>query len=70
MKVHAFAPNIVIGITFYWFEAGQNLVLSRSNYFCRTDNANFAHLFGSILIDRDQSQSNYLAHDGQQALNV
>ena len=27
-----FAPNIVIGITFYWFEAGQKLVRSRSNY--------------------------------------
>ena len=28
-----FAPNIVIGITFYGFEAGQKLVRSRSNYF-------------------------------------
>ena len=28
-----FAPNIVIDITFYWFEAGQKLVRSRSNYF-------------------------------------
>ena len=26
MKVHVFAPNIVIDITFYWFEAGQKLV--------------------------------------------
>ena len=43
------APNIVIGITFYSFEAGQKLVM-RSNYFCRTDNANFADLF---WFDRD-----------------
>ena len=28
-----FASNIVIGITFYGFEAGQKLVRSRSNYF-------------------------------------
>ena len=26
VKVHMFAPNIVIGITFYRFEAGQKLV--------------------------------------------
>ena len=28
-----FAPNIVIGITFYGFEVGQKLVRLRSNYF-------------------------------------
>ena len=33
MKVHVFAPNIVIGITFYGFEAGQTLVRLQSNYF-------------------------------------
>ena len=33
MKVHVLAPNIVIDITFNWFEAGQKLVRSRSNYF-------------------------------------
>ena len=27
------APNIVIDITFYWFEGGQKLIRSRSNYF-------------------------------------
>ena len=53
MKVHVFAPNIVhvIASTFYWFEAGQNLVRSRSNYFYRTDNANCGDLFGSIAIE-------------------
>ena len=33
MKRHVFAPNIIIGISFYWFEAGQKLVQLRSNYF-------------------------------------
>ena len=28
MKVHVFAQNVVIEITFYWFEAGQKLVHS------------------------------------------
>ena len=53
-----FAPNIVIDITFYWYEAGQKLVdhdrttlvRSRSNYFYRTDNTNCADVFGSITI--------------------
>ena len=44
MKVHVFAPNIVIGIT--------TLVRSQSKYFCRTDNANFA----GFLFDRDCSR--------------
>ena len=53
MNIHVLVPNIVIDITCYWFEAGQKLVRSRSNYFCRTDNANFADFFGSI--DRDRT---------------
>ena len=58
MKVHVFAPNIVIGITFYYFRVGKKLVRSRTNYFsliviehfCMTDNTNFADFFGSIAI--------------------
>ena len=37
-----FASNIVIDITYFWFEAGQKLVRSRSNYLCRTKYAKFA----------------------------
>ena len=36
--------------SFYWFEAGQKLVRSRSNYFYRTDNANCAIFFFSITL--------------------
>ena len=42
-KVHVFAPNIVIGIT---FEAGQKLVRSRSNYFA--DDGQRAHCSTAI----------------------
>ena len=63
MKVHVFAPSIVIGITFYWFAAGLKLVRSWSNYFWRTDNANFVE----VLV---RSRSNYFAHDGQHALTL
>ena len=30
MKVHVFAPNIVIDITYCWFEAGQKLDRDRT----------------------------------------
>ena len=33
VEVNVFTPDIVIGITFYGFEAGRKLVRSRSNYF-------------------------------------
>ena len=60
-SVRTLAQYILIGITFYWFEAGQKLLRSWSNYFCRTGNANFAEFFV-------RSRSNYFAHDGQHAL--
>ena len=40
-------------------------ISSWSNYFCMTDNANFADGF---WFDRDWSRSNHFAHDGQRAL--
>ena len=48
MKVHVFAPNIVIGITFIDLRRGKKLVRLNyfsSIYFCRTNNANFADFF-------------------------
>ena len=54
VKVHVFAPNIDIDITFYWFEAGQKLVRLRSN----RDRTTFAgrttqilRIFRSIAIE-------------------
>ena len=44
-----FAPNIVTGITFYWFEAGQKLVRSRSNYLVVRDQTTFAGRTTQIL---------------------
>ena len=70
MKVHVFAPNIVIHITFYWFEAGQKLVLSRTNYFSSVAielllQDGQRKLCGFLLV---RSRSNYFAYDGQHAL--
>ena len=62
MKVHVFAPNLVIDITYYWFEAGQKLVRSLSSIY-RMDNANCA----DFLV---RSRSIYFAYDGQLALSL
>ena len=57
MKVHVFAPNLVIDVILYCFEAAQMLVRLRRNYFCGTD-----FLIRSRLI--------CFAHDGQRALII
>ena len=62
MKGNVFAPDIDIDITFHLFEAGQKLVRSLSNYFCRMDNANLRYFVSSIAI--------HFAHDGQRAHRI
>ena len=67
---HVLAPNIVSDITFYWFEAGQKLVQSRSNYLSsiaiyfssiaielllQDGQRKFCGFFSSIAIDPDQT---------------
>ena len=49
-----FAPNIVIDITYYLFEAGQKLVRSGLNYFVGRK-GKFCRFFYSLVIDRDRT---------------
>ena len=50
-----FAPNIVIDITYYLFEADQKLVRSRSNYFAGRTTQILQIFFCSIVIDGDRT---------------
>ena len=66
MKVHVFAPNIVIDITYNGFEAGQ-MSVDRDRTTFAGPKTQILQIFLCVF-DHDQSRSNYFAQGGQRAL--